>query len=484
MAEIINFISVKVWSLPMVVLCVVTALLFTFGTKFVQLRYAKEMVRQLTLKDQEGKGLSPFQSLAMSLCGRLGTGNIAGMATAIGFGGPGSVFWMWVISFLGSATAFAESTLGQIYKIKDKDEFRGGPAFYMEKGIGWKWYATLFSIVGILSYALFLPGVQANTITSSMELAFGIPKWVMGLLMSVSLIFVITGGVNRIANISAAVVPIMSVAYIIIAFIVIIVHVRQIPSLFALIFRSAFGLDSVFGGIVGAAINMGIRRGVFTSEAGQGSQVSAAAAAGVSHPAKQGLVQAFSIYICGFFVNTATLFMILLSGKYNVFAGSDMSAELVVNHLPANTEVGTAFVSEAINSVFPGVGNIAVAIAIFFFAYTIFFSYYYIGETNLVYLKSKNGKYNKIILNIFRVVFLLSIFQGSITHSKVAWDLADIGIGLNVWLNLIALLLLYKTVISCFKDYDKQYKSGIDPVFKNPHEIGIRNADFWEEDKK
>lgn len=463
-----------IWSTPMIIICVGTGLYLTLRTRFLQIRYFGQMIKLVTENKGSKDGISSFQSLALSLCGRLGTGNIAGVATAIALGGPGSLFWMWCIAIFGSCTAFAESVLGQIYKENKEDGgYRGGPAFYMEKGMGLKWYAILFSFAALLAYILFMPGVQSNTKAVSMETAFGIPPLYMAIFMVVLLIPILRGGIKRISKISEVIVPFMSIAYILVALIVIVANFSKIPATFGLIFSSAFGTQAIFGGMVGKAIEMGVKRGVFSNEAGQGSQVAAAAAAEVSHPAKQGLVQISSIYIDTLIINTCTGLMILMSGFYNVTAKDGI---LLYEGL-SGVEDGPAYTMAAIDSILPGLGSAIIAIAIFFFAYTIFFSYYYVAETNLVYITK--GEQTKLQIIIMQVIYLIIIFIGATNTAQFAWTMADIGLGIQVWLNLIALIFLSGTVIKTFKDYEQQFKSGADPVF-DPKKLGIKNADFWE----
>ena len=275
------------------------------------------MVRLLFGGKSSDEGVSSFQALAMALSGRIGVGNISGTATAIAFGGPGAVFWMWVITFVGAATAFIESTLAQIYKEKRNGQYRGGPAYYIEKGIGLKWYGVTFAIATLIAMTILMPGVQSNSISVSMDNAFHVNKAIAGIAVVIMLGFIIFGGIKRIANFAQYVVPFMALAYVIIAAIIIIIHFKEIPAVFSLIFRSALGADTVFGGILGSAIAWGVKRGIYANEAGQGLGTHAAAAAEVSHPAKQGLVQAFSIYLDVFLVCTATAFMVLFTGSYN-----------------------------------------------------------------------------------------------------------------------------------------------------------------------
>jgi len=476
MEQLIEKISSVVWSTPLIILCVGAGLIFSVSTRFAQVRYFGEMIRQIRSSKGSNAGISPFQSLVLSLSGRLGTGNIAGVATAIAFGGPGAIFWMWLIAFFGAGSAFAESTLGQIYKTKESDgTYRGGPAFYIEKGIGSRKFAILFSIVVMLSYLVFMPGVQANAITTSVESAFGISPVVMGIGMSLSLIVLIKFGIKGFAKFSEAIIPFMTIGYILIAWVVILLNFSKVPDAFMLIISSAFGTNELFGGMLGSAISYGVRRGVFSTEAGQGSQVSAAAAAETSHPVKQGFVQSFSIYIDTLIVNTSTAFMILVTGAYNVIA--PRGGGYIVHNLPHVEEAGAKYTEYAVDSVFTGLGSSIIAISIFLFAYTIFITYYYVAETNLMYITK--GKQTNFMLFIMQVAFLLVIFIGSVSSSTTAWALADIGVGVSVWLNLVAILILYRPLMRCFKNYESQLKKGKDPVF-NSKKAGIKNASFWE----
>src|SRR5699024_6183213 len=304
--------------------------LFSLFMKFFQVRHFKEMIRLMFQGEKSPTGISSFQAIALSLAGRVGTGNIVGVSTAIFIGGPGAVFWMWATSFLGASSAFIESTLGQIYKRDEKGQYRGGPAFYIEYGIKGKTgkiYGLIFAIVTVISVGLLLPGVQSNAISSSMKNAFQLNPWVIAIFLAIIIGLIIFGGIKWIANAATAVVPFMAIIYILMAVIIIIINIEAVPALFALIFKSAFGMEAAFGGIVGAMIEIGVERGLYSNEAGQGTGTHAAAAAEVSHPAKQGLVQACSVYIDTLFVCTATALIILLSGTYNVTDGGNTPSD-------------------------------------------------------------------------------------------------------------------------------------------------------------
>lgn len=428
-------------------------------------------------KHSSENGITSFQALSLALSGRVGTGNIAGVATAIAYGGPGAVFWMWLIAFLGAGSAFVEAALGQVYKVKKDGQFRGGPAFYIEKGLKMKWYAVLFAFVTVLATGALLPGVQANSIAAGIDNAFGVSPAITGTIIVFVLAIIIFGGVKRIARTAELIVPFMAIGYIIVALAIIVLNISQLPGVIALIFSSAFGQDAAFGGILGSAIAWGVKRGIYSNEAGQGTAPHAAAAAEVSHPAKQGIVQAFSVYIDTLFICSATAFMILITGMYNV---TPEGADPIRTEL-AEVEPGPGYTQAAIESVMPGFGGPFVAIALLFFAFTTIMAYYYMAETNLAYINSKKNR--KWMDYTLRVVFLFMVFYGSIKTATLAWTLGDIGVGSMAWLNIVAIVLLTKPALKLLRDYEEQKKAGKDPVF-DPVKVGIADADFWENEYK
>ncbi|WP_133556763.1 alanine/glycine:cation symporter family protein [Algoriphagus boseongensis] len=459
MEQFIYSINNLIWSNALILLCLGAGIYFSIRTGFVQVRYFREMLRLLFSGKSSQQGVSSFQAFALALSGRIGTGNIAGVATAIGMGGPGSIFWMWVIAFLGSASAYIEATLGQIYKEVQDGQYRGGPAFYIEKGLGVKWYAVLFALVTMLSMSFLLPGVQSNSIALSMSTAFEVPTEITGLVVCLFLAMIIFGGIKRIGKVAEFVVPFMAMGYIILAVVIISLNFSEIPNVFKLIISSAFNTEAMFSGVFGMAISWGIKRGIYSNEAGQGTAPHAAAAAEVSHPAKQGLVQAFSVYIDTLFVCTATAFMILFTGQYNVM---DPEGGYIVENLPGIT-IGPEFTQMAISEHFPLVGSGFVAIALMFFAFTTIMAYYYIAETNLSYLMK--DKQQKWPLHVLRILILIATYYGSIRTAELAWTFGDIGVGLMAWLNVIAILLLRKPALAALKDYKKQKDAGKDPVY-------------------
>ena len=472
MENIISSINDIVWSNALIILCLGAGIYFSFVTRFLQVRYLREMIRLLFNGQSSEKGVSSFQAFSIAIAGRVGTGNIAGVATAIAMGGPGAVFWMWMIAFLGSSSAFIEATLGQIYKQVQDGQYRGGPAYYIEKGLGVKWYAVLFAVATIISMALFLPGVQSNSIASSIQTAFDIPVAVTGAIVTALLALIIFGGVKRIGKVAEVAVPFMAGAYILMTIIIIGMNITEVPAVISLIIKSAFDIEPAFAGVFGMAISWGVKRGIYSNEAGQGTAPHAAAAAEVSHPAKQGLVQAFSVYVDTLFVCTATAFMILFTGQYNVV---NPEGGFIVENLPG-VAFGPEYTQQAVNTYFPSLGSGFVAISLLFFAFTTIMAYYYIAETNLTYLNAKGSKWQ---LWTLRALILAATFYGSIKTAESAWVLGDIGVGIMAWLNVVAIILLRKPALRALKDYQAQRKAGLDPVF-SAKKLNIKNAEEWD----
>ncbi len=470
MEKITGLLNNIIWSPALIYLCLLSGLYFSAKMRFPQVRHFGEMVRLVIRGKSSSKGITSFQAFAVSLSGRVGTGNIAGVATAIALGGPGAVVWMWIIAFVGAGSAYVESALGQIYKVEKDGEYRGGPAYYIEKGLGNKAFAVVFAIASIIAMGFFMPGIQSNSIGAGIENAFSISPTYTGIFLIIVLAAIIFGGIKRIGKVAEFVVPFMAIAYILVSLVIIGLNIGKVPGVFALMFSSAFGVNATFGGIVGTAISWGVKRGIYSNEAGQGTGPHAAAAAEVSHPAKQGLVQAFSVYVDTLFVCTATALMILITGMYNV-------ETLGIENL-AGVEIGPGYTQAAVDSVFPGIGSAFVAIALLFFAFTTIMAYYYMAETNITYLEGV--KTNKWVLNIFRLLFLGMVFYGVTSTAGSAWALGDIGVGLMAWLNIIAIILLRKPAFDSLKDYEEQKKAGLDPVYK-PSARGIANAEYWEQ---
>ncbi len=488
MQEIVDWLNGIIWSNALIFLCLGTGLFFSILTRFVQVRLFKEMIHLLFSSKESERGISSFQALSVSLSGRVGTGNIAGVAAAIGFGGPGAVFWMWIVAFLGASTAYVESALGQIYKEVDEGQYRGGPAYYIEKAMGQKWYAWIFAITTIIATGLLLPGVQSNSIGNAAELAFGgetlinffgdsisATKMATAVIVVTVLGFIIFGGVKRIAHFTQIVVPFMALSYIVMALGVIGYHIAELPNIVALIFKDAF---TPMAG-VGAAIGWGVKRGVYSNEAGQGTGPHAAAASEVEHPAQQGLVQAFSVYVDTLFVCSATAFMILITNQYYV-----TGVEVVVSGGTLATDIqanSPAFTQYALESVLGGFGKTFVAIALFFFAFTTLLAYYYIAETNVAYIRRTIRFRGELI--VLKLALMASVFYGTVRSADLAWALGDVGVGIMAWLNIIGILILFLMggpALRALKDYEAQRKAGVTKYTFEPSKLGIKNADFWE----
>lgn len=490
MQDIVATINSYVWSEALIYLCLGAGLFFSILTRFVQVRLFREMLNLLFSSKESDKGISSFQALAVSLSGRVGTGNIAGVAAAIGFGGPGAVFWMWVVAFLGASTAYVEAALGQIYKETDEGQYRGGPAYYIEKAMGQRWYAWIFAVATIIAVGMLLPGVQSNSIGNAAQLAIGgestiqffgdtvpMTKMVTAIVVVSILGYIIFGGVKRIAHVTQIVVPFMALGYIIMALGIIVLHISDLPAILGLIVGDAF---TPMAG-VGAAIGWGVKRGVYSNEAGQGTAPHAAAASEVQHPAQQGLVQAFSVYVDTLFVCSATAFMILITDQYYV-SGLDMSVSGGV--LGSDVIIASpAFTQLALESALGGFGKVFVAVALFFFAFTTLLAYYYIAETNVAYIRRTfRFPYE---LTLLKIILMGSVFYGTIRNADLAWAMGDIGVGLMAWLNIIGILILFfmgSPALRALKDYENQRKAGVAKYTFNPRELGIRNADFWEKD--
>jgi AGCS family alanine or glycine:cation symporter len=472
-SELVKYLDGLIWSPALIYLCLGAGLYFSIRTRFMQIRGFMEMLRLMLAGQKSAAGVSSFQALAMSLSGRIGIGNIAGIATAITTGGPGSIFWMWIMALLGASTSYIECTLAQIYKQKDDHgQYRGGPAYYIEKGMGQKWYAVTFAVATVLATGFLMPGVQANGIAVSVGNAWHVSPLICAVGIVAVLAAIIFGGVRRIATFAEIVVPFMAFGYMLMAVTIMVVNAELVPGVMALIFDNAFSTQAQFGAILGLAVQWGVKRGVYSNEAGQGTGPHSAAAAEVSHPAKQGYVQAFSIYFDTAIVCTSTAFMILCTGKYNV---ADPSGGMLVEHLPG-VETGPGYTQAAVESVFPGIGAPFIAIAIMFFAFTTIVAYYYMAETNVEYIfRNKAPRWATVLL---KLGLMAAVGFGAVRSAAVAWDLGDMGVGIMAWLNIIAILIIQKPALLALRDYEAQKRAGRDPTF-DPDKLGIANADLW-----
>ncbi|MEB2299189.1 alanine:cation symporter family protein [Lysinibacillus xylanilyticus] len=450
-----------IWTYFIITLLLVAGLYFSFGTKFVQIRLFPEMFRLIVEKREGESGVSPFQAFTISAASRVGTGNITGVALAIGVGGPGAVFWMWIIAILGMATAFIESTLAQVYKVKDGDTFRGGPAYYMEKALGQRKLGIVFGILLTLSFGFIFNAVQSNTIATSVGEAFDIQPSIIGVMLVVLTAMIIFGGVHRIVKVTQVLVPVMAVFYLAVAFFVIVTNLTEIPAVFKLIFTEAFGLREAAGGAIGAAIMQGVRRGLFSNEAGMGSVPNAAATANTSHPAKQGLVQSLGVFFDTIMICSATAFIIILAGLYNT--GESNGIILTQNSLAVH--VG-------------GWAPYFIAIAIIFFAFSSIVGNYYYGESNIEFMNAHKGW-----MFVYRILVLAMVMFGSLAQVELVWNLADLFMGLMAIINITIILLLGKIAFQVLDDFTTQRNAGKNPVFYAKSIPKLKNTDCWEEDR-
>ena len=453
------------YSYILIFLLVAAGIYFSIRTKFVQFRLISDAIKALkekAEKNDNGKSVSSFQALMISTASRVGTGNIAGIATAIVAGGPGAVFWMWVMAIVGGASAFVESTLAQVYKVKDGKEFRGGPSYYIERALGKRWLGILFSILLIACFAYGFNGLQTYNMSSALE--YYIPNYsdtilpaVVGLLIAAATAFVIFGGVHRIGFISSVIVPIMAGIYILMGIFITLTNLDRVPEMFSLIFEGAFDFRAIFGGFAGSTVLIGIKRGLFSNEAGMGSAPNASATATVSHPVKQGMVQVLSVFIDTLMICTTTAFILLLSG---------------VTGVPEKLD-GIPYVQAAISANVGSLGIHFITFSIFAFAFTSLIGNYYYAESNILFIKN-----NRILLNVFRITCLIAIFLGAQADFSTVWNLADVLMGFMAIENILVIFLLGGIAFKVLDDYTKQKKQGIDPVFKAKN-VGLNNTDTW-----
>lgn len=454
-----------IWTQFLIGLLLMAGLFFSLSSRFVQLRWLREMFRVIGEKpetlDDGQKGISSFQAFAISAASRVGTGNIAGVATAIVLGGPGAVFWMWVIAFFGAASAFFEATLAQVYKVPDKEGgFRGGPAYYMERGLGQKWLGVTFAILITVTFAFVFNTVQSNTIAESFNTQYSIAPWITGLILAVITAVVIFGGVRSIAKISSTIVPVMAILYILLVLFILVTHANMIIPMLASIVKGAFGMEQAFGGALGFTIMQGIKRGLFSNEAGMGSAPNAAATAAVSHPVKQGLIQSLGVFFDTMIVCTATAIMILL------YSGLEFGEK---------APQGVAVTQAALNSHVGSFGGMFLTVAVFLFAYSSVIGNYYYGQSNIEYLTT-----NKTVMFIFRLLVVFMVFFGAVVKVETVWATADLFMGLMAILNITAIIGLAHVVFEVARDYADQRKKGLNPVFRTKNvKADLSSVDTW-----
>ena len=449
------------WTYILIGFLLLIGVYFTIRTKFVQVRLFGEMFRLIVEKKENNDGVSAFQAFTISAASRVGTGNITGVALAIGIGGPGAVFWMWMIAIVGMATAFIESTLAQVYKVKDGDTFRGGPAYYMQKALGYRKLGIIFAILLTLCFGFIFNAVQSNTISQSFVDVFGVQDWMVGLALVLLTAVIIFGGVKRIVKVTQFIVPIMAIFYIVIALYIVIINITEVPAMFKLIIEHAFGIKEVVGGGIGAAMMQGVRRGLFSNEAGMGSVPNAAATASVSHPAKQGLVQSLGVFFDTIIICSATAFIILLAGLYD----KGEESGIILTQASMALHVGSW-------------APYFVAIAIMFFAFSSIIGNYYYGETNIEFINA-----HKSWMTIYRVAVLAMVMFGSMAAVEVVWSMADLFMGIMAVLNLIIILILGKVAFKVLDDFTIQRRQGLNPVFKASTIPGLKGAECWEDEK-
>lgn len=449
-----------VWGCPLLLLIIIVAVYFTIRTRFVTIRYIRLMPKLIVQKNTDEEKMSAFQSITLILANHLGTGNIIGVASAILYGGPGSILYMCLISIIASSLSFAENTLGQMYKTEINQEYRGGPAYYILKGLKSPFWAHFIAFGFFISLGHFMPTIQAATITTAMHQTFQIPKYVIGIIVTLLIGIIIIGKSKRIVLWAEVLVPFMSIFYMIISIIIILINVSKLDDVLLLILSSAFNRRAMFGGIIGSAINFGIRRGLFSNEAGLGSAPNILSSANVKHPAHQGLISAFSVFIDTVVMCTITAIVLLITDSYNVLGPNGY----IYQGLP-----GVAYeeyVQVAVGTVFKQFGSFFVGISIFLFGFTALFSGYYNSQTNLIFL-FKKGRPLKIANTIYQVIFLAIIFISSIYNTTLAWKMTDIGVGLAYVLHLFVLLLLSKQVVTVLRDFEKKQKNNDPTPYQN-----------------
>ena len=465
--SIIGQINTVLWSYVLIALLILSGLFYTLRTGFAQGRLLGDMVALITgklssLKDGEKKvagQVTGFQAFCIAVASHVGTGNLAGVAIAVVVGGPGALFWMWIIALLGGATSLIENTLAQTYKVKEGNGFRGGPSYYMEKALGQKTLGYIFSVIVIVTFAFVFNTVQANTIAQAFETSFNMSSTIAGIILAGLTALIIFGGLNRIANVVGFMVPIMAIGYVVVALYVLIVNIVHIPGLFMSIIEAAFGLKQAVGGAIGVAMLQGIKRGLYSNEAGMGSAPNAAATSNVSHPVKQGLLQAFGVFVDTILICSATGFIVLLYPEYNTIGEKGIKlTQLALSHSVGNWGAGF------------------ITLCIFLFAFSSLVGNYYYGEANLEFLtKSKTS------MLIFRVLTVACVYLGSVASLGLVWDIADVSMGIMALMNIVVIAILSPKAVAIIRDYIKQRKEGKNPVFRAKDIPGLENTECWDD---
>ena len=465
--SIIGQVNTVLWSYVLIALLILSGLFYTIRTGFAQGRLLGDMVALITgklssLKDGEKKvagQVTGFQAFCIAVASHVGTGNLAGVAIAVVVGGPGALFWMWIIALLGGATSLIENTLAQTYKVKEGNGFRGGPSYYMEKALGQKTLGYIFSVIVIVTFAFVFNTVQANTIAQAFETSFNMSSTIAGIILAGLTALIIFGGLNRIANVVGYMVPIMAIGYVVVALYVLVVNIVHIPGLFMSIIEAAFGLKQAVGGAIGVAMLQGIKRGLYSNEAGMGSAPNAAATSNVSHPVKQGLLQAFGVFVDTILICSATGFIVLLYPEYNTIGEKGIKlTQLALSHSVGNWGAGF------------------ITLCIFLFAFSSLVGNYYYGEANLEFLtKSKTS------MLIFRVLTVACVYLGSVASLGPVWDIADVSMGIMALMNIVVIAILSPKAVAIIRDYIKQRKEGKNPVFRAKDIPGLENTECWDD---
>lgn len=460
--DLISVANDFVWTYILIALLIGLGLYFTIRMRFVQFSLFKDSVRLLGAGTASGSGVSSFGAFAVGTAARVGTGNLAGVALAIAVGGPGAIFWMWMIALVGAASAFVESTLAQVYKVRDGENFRGGPAYYMERALGQRWMGILFAVLITFTFGLVFTSVQANTITLAFEESYGFNRFLVGIVITIVAALVIFGGIRRIARVAEILVIVMAIPYVLMALYVVAINFTEIPRVFGLIVGNAFGIGPAVGGGFGAAIMQGVRRGLFSNEAGMGSAPNAAATADVSHPAKQGLVQSLGVFVDTIVICSATAFVILFSGIYE-----------------SSEENGITLTQQALGSQVGGWAVGFISFAVFMFAFSSIVANYYYGETNIEFITG-----SRRWITYYRFAVMALVLFGSVAAVEIVWALADLFMASMAIVNLIAITLLAPIASAVLKDYRRQRDAGQDPVFKASDIINVKNTECWGDERR
>lgn len=488
--KIVTTLDLYVWATPLIVFIFASAIYFTVRMRFVQIRDLRHQIGLLFRKRDSESGINTMEAFCSIVGYSVGTANVAGVCVAILWGGPGAVVWMLVCSLLNAATSYAECSLGQIYKIKQDGEYRGGSYYYLEKGLGWKKLGKVFAAITVICVPVLTVGPHAHSIAAAFKTSTGMPEWICGIVFGLCLLAVVWGGIKRIGKISTVLVPIMTLTYFILTLIIIVGHISEVPGTLSLMISSAFGWNAVFGGLVGQAVVWGVKRSVNSSGSGMGEAVPAAAAAEVSHPSESGFANSIAVFI-NMCVCLCTGIIVLVSDCFNVLGNNvagylhiGEGSRLMEEQAVANS-AGIEWTQAAANTVLPEIGAVIIAICLLFFGFTTVLNYYYQGETAIAYLlQSGKESTRKKAICVLRFVVPVVFFLFAITSSSAAWAVGSVGVGIMVWTNVIVLLIMSPTIIKVQKDYRQQRKSGVDEPIFNPEKLKIKNAELWMEINK